>query len=87
MEITAQSANFILAGYETTSNSLSFIMYELATHPDIQKKLQQEIDAALPNKVSEWLLERDENLEPEGLLDTSEEKFSFKKKTVSTDFF
>ncbi|XP_005003758.2 cytochrome P450 3A14-like isoform X1 [Cavia porcellus] len=51
VEITAQSANFILAGYETTSNSLSFIMYELATHPDIQKKLQQEIDAALPNKA------------------------------------
>ncbi|KAM6157148.1 cytochrome P450 3A4-like [Erethizon dorsatum] len=51
VEIAAQSISFIFAGYETTSSTLSFIMYELATHPDIQKKLQQEIDAALPNKA------------------------------------
>ncbi|XP_012368805.1 cytochrome P450 3A5-like [Octodon degus] len=51
VEITVQSISFIFAGYETTSSTLSFIMYELATHPDIQKKLQQEIDAALPNKA------------------------------------
>ncbi|XP_005413823.1 PREDICTED: cytochrome P450 3A5-like isoform X1 [Chinchilla lanigera] len=50
-EIAAQSIVFIFAGYETTSSALSFIMYELATHPDVQKKLQQEIDAALPNKA------------------------------------
>ncbi|XP_005413825.1 PREDICTED: cytochrome P450 3A9-like isoform X4 [Chinchilla lanigera] len=50
-EIAAQSIAFIFAGYETTSSALSFIMYELATHPDVQKKLQQEIDAALPNKA------------------------------------
>ncbi|KAM6157149.1 cytochrome P450 3A4-like [Erethizon dorsatum] len=51
VEIVAQSVIFIFAGYEATSNALSFIMYELATHPDVQKKLQQEIDAALPNKA------------------------------------
>ncbi|XP_023564449.1 cytochrome P450 3A9-like [Octodon degus] len=51
IEITAQSIMFLFAGYETTSSTLSFIMYELATHPDIQKKLQQEIDAALPHKA------------------------------------
>jgi hypothetical protein len=52
LEIVAQSISFIFAGYETTSNTLSYIMYTLATHPDVQKKLQQEIDAILPNKVS-----------------------------------
>ncbi|KAL6038414.1 hypothetical protein STEG23_013308, partial [Scotinomys teguina] len=51
MEITAQSVIFIFAGYEVTSTSLSFMMYELATHPDVQKKLQDEIDRALPNKA------------------------------------
>ncbi|KAM4812099.1 cytochrome P450 3A9-like [Urocitellus parryii] len=50
LEIAAQSGIFILAGYDTTSTSLSFIMYLLATHPDVQKKLQQEIDETLPNK-------------------------------------
>ncbi|XP_063090254.1 cytochrome P450 3A9-like [Cavia porcellus] len=51
LEIAAQSIIFIFAGYEATSNALSFIIYELATNPDVQKKLQQEIDAALPNKA------------------------------------
>ncbi|KAG3259950.1 cytochrome P450 3A21-like [Ictidomys tridecemlineatus] len=52
LELVAQSIIFSFAGYETTSSSLSFILYELATHPDAQTKLQQEIDAALPNKDS-----------------------------------
>uniref|UniRef100_A0A8C0K682 Cytochrome P450 3A n=1 Tax=Canis lupus dingo TaxID=286419 RepID=A0A8C0K682_CANLU len=34
LELVAQSIIFIFAGYETTSTSLSFLMYELATHPD-----------------------------------------------------
>ena len=52
MEIMAQSITFIFAGYDTTSTTLSFIIYLLATHPDVQKKLQHEIDLALPKKVS-----------------------------------
>ncbi|XP_052023981.1 cytochrome P450 3A9-like [Apodemus sylvaticus] len=51
LEIVAQSIFFIFAGYETTSSALSFALYLLATHPDVQKKLQDEIDAALPNKT------------------------------------
>ncbi|XP_037669814.1 cytochrome P450 3A12-like isoform X2 [Choloepus didactylus] len=51
LELVAQSIIFIFAGYETTSSVLSFLMYELAMHPDVQKKLQEEIDAALPNKA------------------------------------
>ncbi|XP_049759642.1 cytochrome P450 3A8-like isoform X1 [Elephas maximus indicus] len=50
-ELVAQSIMFIFAGYETTSTALSFVMYLLATHPDIQEKLQREIDAAFPNKA------------------------------------
>ncbi|CAO2630198.1 Cytochrome P450 3A6 [Lemmus lemmus] len=51
VEIIAQSITFIFAGYETTSTTLSFVMYTLATHPDVQKKLQHEIDSVLPNKA------------------------------------
>ncbi|XP_057603482.1 cytochrome P450 3A29 [Hippopotamus amphibius kiboko] len=51
LELVAQGIIFIFAGYETTSSSLSFLIYELATHPDIQQKLQEEIDATFPNKM------------------------------------
>lgn len=59
LELVAQSIIFIFAGYETTSTTLSFLMYILATHPDIQQKVQEEIDATLPNKVSGRYLERE----------------------------
>ncbi|XP_028362405.1 cytochrome P450 3A12-like isoform X1 [Phyllostomus discolor] len=51
LELIAQSIIFIFAGYETTSTSLSFLMHLLATHPDVQQKLQKEIDATFPNKA------------------------------------
>ncbi|XP_056416274.1 cytochrome P450 3A4-like isoform X2 [Hyla sarda] len=50
-EILAQGLIFIMAGYETTSTTLMFLAYHLATHPDVQTKLQEEIDTFLPNKA------------------------------------
>ncbi|KAM4632136.1 cytochrome P450 3A24-like [Discoglossus pictus] len=50
-EIMAQALIFILAGYETTSTTLMFVAYNLAVHPDVQSKLQDEIDTLLPNKA------------------------------------
>ena len=43
-EISDHSIIFMLAGYETTSNALACLSYLLALHPDIQEKLQVEID-------------------------------------------
>ena len=34
-------------GYDTTSLSLAYVCYELAQHPDIQRRVQREIDAAI----------------------------------------
>nr|WCC58102.1 cytochrome P450 [Pharsalia antennata] len=44
--ITAQALVFFLAGFETTSTLLSFLSYELALNPDVQSKLQEEVDRA-----------------------------------------
>jgi len=43
-EVVAQSLVFLLAGYETSSITLSMTCYHLATNPDVQEKLQREID-------------------------------------------
>jgi len=39
----AQSLAFLLAGFETSGSTLSFALYELALHPEIQQELRAEI--------------------------------------------
>uniref|UniRef100_A0A669EQH8 unspecific monooxygenase n=1 Tax=Oreochromis niloticus TaxID=8128 RepID=A0A669EQH8_ORENI len=50
-EILSQAMIFLFAGYETTSSSLTFLSYNLATNPRVMKKLQEEVDATFPNKA------------------------------------
>lgn len=45
-EIAAQSFLFFAAGYETSSTTMLFALYELALNPDVQSKLRQEIQSA-----------------------------------------
>uniref|UniRef100_A0A669AX45 unspecific monooxygenase n=1 Tax=Oreochromis niloticus TaxID=8128 RepID=A0A669AX45_ORENI len=49
--ILSQAMIFLFAGYETTSSSLTFLSYNLATNPRVMKKLQEEVDATFPNKA------------------------------------
>ena len=41
---------FLAAGYETTATTLAFTAYYLALNPNVQEKLQQEIDEHFPTK-------------------------------------
>ena len=49
-EIVAHAVTFLLAGYETTANTLAYTSYLLALNPDIQEKLQSEIDSYFDDK-------------------------------------
>ena len=50
-EVYANAVGFLVAGYETTSMLLSYTSYLLALNPDIQEKLQSEIDAYFEDKL------------------------------------
>lgn len=43
-DLAAQAMAFIVAGFGTPSSLLCFVSYELARHPEVQQKLQMEID-------------------------------------------
>ncbi|KAL9984595.1 hypothetical protein ACROYT_G006906 [Oculina patagonica] len=47
-DIMAQSVVFLIAGYETSSTTLGFVCYHLATDTHVQDKLRDEIDRMWP---------------------------------------
>lgn len=46
-EALAQSFSFFLAGYETSASALTFTIYELAQHPEIQQKARESVRKVL----------------------------------------
>lgn len=48
-ELTAEALTQLIAGSDTTSNTSCALLYHCLMHPEVVKKLQAELDAALPS--------------------------------------
>ena len=48
-ELTAEALTQLIAGSDTTSNTSCALLYHCLQHPEVVKKLQAELDAALPD--------------------------------------
>lgn len=46
-KVIAQAAQFFLAGFETTSSTISYALYELCLNKSIQKQLRDEIKCTI----------------------------------------
>ncbi|XP_018365068.1 PREDICTED: cytochrome P450 9e2-like [Trachymyrmex cornetzi] len=62
-DMTAQAFIFFLGGFETSSTAISFVAHEIAANPDVQTKLQQEVDNILKESNGEVSYEAINRLE------------------------
>ncbi|MER6912302.1 cytochrome P450 [Streptomyces sp. NPDC000594] len=46
-ELLGEILSTIVSGYETSSHSIAWVFYRLARHPDIQSRVQKEVDEVL----------------------------------------
>ena len=50
-EIACNSLLFVVAGYDTVASTFSFVMYCLATNPQCQKKVVEEMERIIGQEV------------------------------------
>lgn len=56
-ELAAQVFLFFIAGFETSSSTMTFAFYELAVNQDVQDKARQEVEEVLSRHDGKWTYE------------------------------
>ena len=80
--LAAQAFVFFIAGFETSSSTMTFCLYELSLHQDIQDRVREEIDVVLQKHDSKLTYEG--ILEMEYLDKVVSGKAQFLKKVSNT---
>ena len=63
-EILDEVETFMFEGHDTTASGISWLLYNLARHPEIQSKARAEVDALLDERENDRLLWTDMNQLP-----------------------
>ncbi len=50
-EIRDQAVVFLMAGHETTATSLTFALHLLGLHPEVQRRVREEVDAVIGDRT------------------------------------
>lgn len=50
-QICDELITFLLAGHETTANTLAWALYLLSRHPDVRRRLEAEVERAAPGRA------------------------------------
>ncbi|GJQ14752.1 hypothetical protein GpartN1_g6543.t1 [Galdieria partita] len=64
--IISEIATFLIAGHDTTSHTMSWLIYEVCQHPEIEEKIQQEVDRIWGDR-EDWMLSFEESSQLEYL--------------------
>ncbi|KAK3589553.1 hypothetical protein CHS0354_041681 [Potamilus streckersoni] len=59
LEIRNEVDTFLFEGHDTTTSAISWILYSLATHPDIQQHAREEVDELLQGRDSDYITMKD----------------------------
>ena len=57
IDIRSEVDTFMFAGHHTSSLSLPFALHMIGSHPDVQRKIHQELDSIFPTKEMELTME------------------------------
>ncbi|GFX01718.1 cytochrome P450 4V2 [Trichonephila clavipes] len=60
-DVVEEIITFILAGYETVAMSLTWALYLIGLYPDVQEKIQEEIDKVFGEEIDRDITEDDLN--------------------------